>query len=121
MASQVRVLHGPLRFYIEPIKSNLSKRQVKAKELAFPYQLKYIDKNTIKPYLEYVEQTYGKDFIMLYEDKTYLPRKRYCKYCNKMIAKENHFSKCEARYFEQLRLREYKLQEKSEYLRKKQN
>jgi len=41
--------------------------QVKAKEFAFPYQLKYIDKNTIKPYLEYVEQTYGKDFIRLYE------------------------------------------------------
>lgn len=41
--------------------------QVKAKEFAFPYQLKYIDKNTIKPYLEYVEQTYGKDFIKLYE------------------------------------------------------
>lgn len=93
--------------------------QVKAKELAFPYQLKYIDKNTIKPYLEYVEQTYGKDFIMLYEDKTYLPRKRYCKYCNKMIAKENHFSKCEAHYFEQLRLREYKLQEKKRILEKK--
>ena len=41
--------------------------QVKAKEFAFPYQLKYIDKNTIKPYLEYVEQTYGKDFTRLYE------------------------------------------------------
>ena len=41
--------------------------QVKAKEFAFPYQLKYIDKNTIKPYLKYVEQTYGKDFIRLYE------------------------------------------------------
>lgn len=41
--------------------------QVKAKEAAFPYQLKYINKETIKPYLEYVEQTYGKDFIKLYE------------------------------------------------------
>lgn len=41
--------------------------QVKAKEKAFPFQLKYIDKNTIKPYLEYVEQTYGMDFIRLYE------------------------------------------------------
>lgn len=41
--------------------------QVKAKEFAFPYQLKYIDKDTIKPYLEYAEQAYGKDFIKLYE------------------------------------------------------
>lgn len=41
--------------------------QVRAKEEAFPFQLKYIDKESIKPYLEYVEQTYGKDFIRLYE------------------------------------------------------
>ena len=41
--------------------------QVKAKEFAFPYQLKYIDKESIKPYLSYVEEKYGKDFIRLYE------------------------------------------------------
>lgn len=41
--------------------------QVKAKEFAFPYQLKYIDKESIKPYLSYVEDKYGKDFIRLYE------------------------------------------------------
>ena len=41
--------------------------QVKAKEKAFPYPLKYIDKEGIKPYLEYVEQLYGKDFTKLYE------------------------------------------------------
>lgn len=99
--------------------------QVKAKEIAFPFKLKYLDKNTIKPYLDYVEKTYGSDFIRLYEDKTYLPRerllreKRYCKYCNKMIAKENHFSECEARYFERLRLREHKLQEKKRILEEK--
>lgn len=41
--------------------------QVKAKEDAFPHQLKYIDKNGIKPYIDYVEKTYGKDYIRLYE------------------------------------------------------
>lgn len=37
--------------------------QVRAKEKAFPFKLKYLDKNTIRPYLEYAERVYGKDFI----------------------------------------------------------
>lgn len=41
--------------------------QVKAKEKYFPHQLKYIDKESIKPYLSYVEEKYGKDFTRLYE------------------------------------------------------
>lgn len=41
--------------------------QVKAKEEAFPFKLKYIDKDSIEPYIEYVEKTYGKDFTRLYE------------------------------------------------------
>lgn len=41
--------------------------QVKAKERAFPFKLKYIDGEAILPYLKYVEQKYGKDFIKLYE------------------------------------------------------
>lgn len=41
--------------------------QVEAKEKAFPFELKYLDKETIKPYLKYVEETYGKDFTRLYE------------------------------------------------------
>lgn len=52
-------------FYVE-LKGYFTE-QVKAKEKAFPYKLKYIDKESIKPYLEYVEQTYGKDFIKLYD------------------------------------------------------
>ena len=40
--------------------------QVKAKELAFPFQLKYLDINGIKPYIDYVEKMYGKDYIRLY-------------------------------------------------------
>lgn len=41
--------------------------QVKAKEKYFPYQLRYIDKESIKPYISYVEEKYGKDFTRLYE------------------------------------------------------
>ena len=45
--------------------------QTKAKEKAFPFQLKYIDKKEIIKYLDYVEKTYGKNFVSMYEEKTY--------------------------------------------------
>lgn len=40
--------------------------QVRAKEKAFPFKLKYIDRYTIKPYLDYVIKKYGNDYIKLY-------------------------------------------------------
>ena len=40
--------------------------QVKAKEKAFPFPLKYLDTNGIKSYIDYVEKVYGKDYIRLY-------------------------------------------------------
>lgn len=51
--------------YVE-IKGYFSE-QVFAKSKNFPYKLKYIDKTSIKPYLEYTVEKYGKDFIRLYE------------------------------------------------------
>lgn len=39
----------------------------KAKLKYFPHKIVLIGKKEIKPYLEYVEQKYGKDFVRLYE------------------------------------------------------
>ena len=44
--------------------------QTKAKEKAFPFQLKYLDINGIKPYIDYVEKMYGKDYKLCCK-KTY--------------------------------------------------
>lgn len=41
--------------------------QVEAKTKAFPYKLKFLDKKTIKPYIDYVISKYGQDYIRLYE------------------------------------------------------
>lgn len=41
--------------------------QVEAKTKAFPYKLKFLDKKTIKPYVDYVVSKYGQDYIRLYE------------------------------------------------------
>jgi len=62
--------------------------QVKAKEKAFPFKLKYINGETILPYLKYVEQKYGKDFIRLYEDKKYeskIIKPKVCEFCGKEL------------------------------------
>lgn len=37
------------------------------KHRQFPYKLEVIEKNKIKPYLDYVEKNYGKNFIKLYK------------------------------------------------------
>lgn len=42
-------------------------RKNKAKILSFPFQLEIISKKEIVPYIQYVEQKYGKDFTRLYE------------------------------------------------------
>ena len=41
--------------------------QVYAKAKAFPYKLKFLDKETIKLYIDYVISKYGQNFIQLYE------------------------------------------------------
>jgi hypothetical protein len=51
--------------YIE-VKGYMSK-QVIAKIEQFPHKLVIIDKKGIIPYVEYVEEKYGKDFIRLYD------------------------------------------------------
>lgn len=71
--------------------------QVRAKEAFFPYQLKYIDKESIKPYLSYVIEKYGKDFYNLYEDKTYSVCKNYsytCPFCGKVYKNRTHKKNC---------------------------
>lgn len=93
--------------YIE-IKGYFTK-QVKAKEEAFPFKLKYIDKNGIKPYMSYVVEKYGENYISLYEDKTYdiskrkkrpkaikpKPTPRICQYCGKPFLRfEKHEKLC---------------------------
>ena len=50
--------------YVE-IKGYFTER-VRAKEKAFPFQLKYLDVNGIKPYIDYVEKMYGKNYVRLY-------------------------------------------------------
>ena len=41
----------------------------KSKFLHFPHTLTVIGKNDIKPYIEYVEKKYGKNYLNLYEKK----------------------------------------------------
>lgn len=41
--------------------------QWEAKKLQFPHSLTILDKQTIKPYIDYVIEKYGKNFIRLYE------------------------------------------------------
>lgn len=47
-------------------------KQWQAKYDQFPKELSIITKREIKPYLEYVENKYGKDFTKLYEEETSL-------------------------------------------------
>lgn len=51
--------------YIE-IKGYLNNKEIE-KIKQFPHKLKVISKQEIKPYLEYVKQKYGEDFIKMYE------------------------------------------------------
>jgi hypothetical protein len=41
--------------------------QVEAKISQFPRQLVIIDKDSVKPYIEYVYSRYGKNYVSLYE------------------------------------------------------
>lgn len=73
--------------------------QVKAKSESFPYKLRFLDKNSIKPYLDYVINKYGNDFIRLYEDIKYerlknIKAKHLCPYCNHMVCSDSHDSRC---------------------------
>jgi hypothetical protein len=43
--------------------------KVRAKFAYFPYKLQVIGKNEIKPFIQYVVEKYGKDYINLYETK----------------------------------------------------
>ena len=87
--------------YVE-IKGYFSE-QVNAKEKAFPFKLKYIDKNSIKPYIEYAVDKYGKDFCNLYEGQSSVIRKRSkkphnvpytCPHCSKTYVNRRHIKNC---------------------------
>ena len=47
----------------------------------FPHKLIMVWKNDIKPYVEYVENKYGKNFIELYEGNPHNNKKNKCKLC----------------------------------------
>lgn len=76
--------------------------QVRAKERAFPFKIKYIDKNGIKPYLEYVINKYGKDFYNLYDgvkNKKRITSNRktrtyVCPHCGKEYKSIKHKKHC---------------------------
>lgn len=58
-----------------------SSKQWEAKFNQFPKEetLEVIDKHTIKPYINYVEQKYGKNYITLYENSIYKKDKKKIK------------------------------------------
>ena len=43
--------------------------KVRAKFAYFPHKLQVVDKNGIKPFIQYAIKKYGKDYVKLYESK----------------------------------------------------
>lgn len=57
--------------------------QWKAKKDQFPHTLRIIGKEEIKPYIKYVTEKYGTDFIRLYEGNPHHNKKNICIMCGK--------------------------------------
>lgn len=53
----------------------------KQKYISFPHQLRILHKNEIKPFIEYVKQKYGNDFIELYDQNPHKQKKNKCLIC----------------------------------------
>lgn len=95
--------------------------QVKAKENAFPFQLKYIDGKGIIKYLDYVEKTYGKNFISMYDDKTYnikIVEPKICKCCGKTLNKKASLKIHQDSCFRKKQEKEQKKEQRSKAPRK---
>ncbi len=89
--------------------------QTKAKEKAFPFKLKYIDGKGIIKYLDYVEKTYGKNFISMYDDKTYnikIVESKTCECCGKILNKKASLRKHQEACFRKKKEKEQKSFEK---------
>ncbi len=76
-------------FYYE-IKGYKTK-QLEAKIKQFPHKIKILYKTDLKKIFEYVIDTYGKNFIKLYEDKNYL---KFCQECKSVICVKNKSGIC---------------------------
>lgn len=57
------IINGQQFVQVKGFKDNRWQYKIKY----FPYELKVIDGDSISPYLEYAKQTYGVDFVQLYE------------------------------------------------------
>jgi hypothetical protein len=57
--------------------------QWKAKKEQFPHTLHIVGKDEIKPYIKYVIEKYGTDFIRLYEGNPHNDKTNTCKICGK--------------------------------------
>lgn len=57
--------------------------QWKAKKEQFPHTLHIVGKDEIKPYIKYVTEKYGTDFIRLYEGNPHNEKKNTCQICGK--------------------------------------
>lgn len=61
--------------------------KTKSKISQFPHTLNVLWKSDMEDIIDYVKQTYGKDFIKLYEGNPYNQRNNKCKVCNKPAKK----------------------------------
>lgn len=57
--------------------------QWKAKKEQFPHTLHIVGKDEIKPYIKYVTEKYGTDFIRLYDGNPHNDKTNTCKICGK--------------------------------------